>query len=82
MQAVQSAELLALVKTEQKNGDKVADHMRVQIPNTPAKVGDKAMMEQCHADYVKQMMPQQVGVGVKFAVELLAMGLRMTMKLH
>ncbi len=27
-------------------------------------------------------MPQQVGVGVKFAAELLAMGLRMTLHLH
>ena len=28
-----------------------------------------------------EMMPQQVGVGVKFAAELLAMGLRMTLHL-
>jgi len=28
------------------------------------------------------MMPQMVGVGVKFAAELLAMGLRMTLHLH
>ena len=27
-------------------------------------------------------MPQQVGVGVEFAAELLAMGLRMTLHLH
>jgi hypothetical protein len=82
MRAVQSAELMALVKVEQKKADKVADHMPVQIPNTLAKVGDKAMLDQCQAEYVKQMMPQQVGVGVKFAAELLAMGLRMTMKMH
>ncbi len=60
----------------------MADHKPVQIPNTLAKVGDKAMLEQCQAEYVKQIKPQQVGVGVKFAAELLAMGLRMTMKLH
>ncbi len=47
--------------------DKVADQRPVQIPNTLAKMGDKAMLEQCQAEYVKQMMPQQVGVGVKFA---------------
>jgi hypothetical protein len=40
------------------------------------------MLEQCQAEYVRAMMPQQVGVGVKFAAELLAMGLRMTMKLN
>ncbi len=28
------------------------------------------------------MMPQHVGVGVKFAAELLAIGLRMTMQIH
>ena len=60
----------------------VADHMPVQIPNTLAKVGDKAMLEQCQAEYVKEMMPKQVGVGVKLAAELQAMGLRMTLHLH
>ena len=60
----------------------MTDHKPVQIRNTLAKVGDKAMLEQCHAEYVKEIMPQQVGVGVKFTAELLAMGLRMTLHLH
>jgi hypothetical protein len=73
---------MALVKAEKKETEAVADHMPVQIPNTRAKVGDKAMLEQCHAEYAKEMMPQHVGVGFKFAAELLAMGLRMTLHLH
>jgi hypothetical protein len=60
----------------------VADHMPVLIPNTLAKVGGKAMLEQCQKEYVMEMMPQQVGVGVKFVAELLAMGLRMTLHLN
>jgi hypothetical protein len=82
MQTVQYAELMALVKAEKKATETVADHRLVHIPNTLAKVGDKAMLDQWQAEYVKEMMPQQVGVGVKFAAELLAMGLRMTMHLH
>jgi len=39
-------------------------------------------LEKCQAEYVKKMMPQQVGVGVKFAAELLAMGLRMVLHLR
>ncbi len=65
-----------------KKGDRVANHRPVQIPNTLSKVGDKAMLIQCQAEYVKEMMPHEVGVGVKFAAELLAMGLRMTLKLQ
>ena len=45
-------------------------------------MGDKAVLEQCQTEYVKEMMPQQVGVGVKFAAELLAMGLRMVMHIR
>jgi hypothetical protein len=44
-QAVNSAELVALVKAEKKPSQTVADHRPVQIPNTLAKVGDKAMLE-------------------------------------
>ncbi len=31
---------------------------------------------------MKELIPQHVGVGVKFAAELLAMGLRMVLHLH
>ncbi len=34
VQAVQTAELMALVKAEMKKGNMVADHIPVQIPNT------------------------------------------------
>ncbi len=47
MQAVQSAELMTLVMIEMKQSETVADHVPVQISNTLAKVGDKAMLEQC-----------------------------------
>jgi len=57
MQAVNSAELMALVKAEKKTSHTVADHMPVQIPNTLAKVGDKAMLEQGLKEYVMEMMP-------------------------
>ena len=82
MQVVQATKLMTLVKAEKKATETVADPKPVQISNTLAKVGDKAMMEQCQAEYVKEMMPKQVGVGVKFKAELLAMGLRMTLHLH
>ncbi len=82
MQTVQSAELMALLKAEKKATETVADHKPVQVPNTLAKVGGIAMLEQCQAENVKEMMPQQVGVGVKFVAELIAMGLRMTLHLH
>ena len=35
----------------------IADHKPVQVPNTLAKVGDKAVLEQCQADYVREMTP-------------------------
>jgi len=73
---------MALVKAEKKPSQTVADHMPVQIPKTLAKVEDKAMLEQCQKEYVIEMMPQQVGFGVKFAAELLAMGLRMALHLN
>ena len=40
------------------------------------------MLEQSQAEYVREMMPQHVGVGVKFVVELLAMGLGMVLHLR
>ncbi len=82
MQAMQSTELMALMKATKKQSESVADHRPVQIPNTLAKVGDKAMLEQCQMEYVREMLSQQVRVGVKFAAELLAMGLKMTLHLH
>ena len=36
-----------------------------------------AMLEHVQAEYIKEMMPRQLGVGVKFAAELLVMGLMM-----
>ena len=65
MYAVQAAELMALMKAEKHATKTVADHMPVQIPNTLANVGDKAMLEQCHAEYVKEMMPHHVGNEMK-----------------
>ena len=81
IQAIQAAELMAMIKAEATKVGGVADHRPVQIPNTLAKVGDKAVSEQCQAEYAKEMMPQQVGVGVQFAAELMAMGLRMVLHL-
>ena len=73
---------MALVKAEATHAGGVADHGPVQIPSTMVKMGDKSVLEQCQAEYVKEMMPQHVGVGVKFAAELLAMGLRMALHLR
>ena len=36
---------MALVKAKATHAGGVADHMPVQIPNTLAKVGDKAVLE-------------------------------------
>ena len=38
---------MALVKAEATQAGGVADHRPEQIPNTLAKVGDKAVLEQC-----------------------------------
>ena len=53
MHAIQAAKRMALVKAEATQSGGVADHKPKQIPNTLAKVGDKAVLEQCHAKYVK-----------------------------
>ena len=58
---------------------KAADHRPVQIPNTLTKVGDKAVLMLFQKEYIQKMLPQQVGVGAKYAVELLVMGLRLTL---
>jgi hypothetical protein len=81
MQAMQGADLLAIVKSEGHGGNN-ADHRPVVVPNTRAKVPDKAMVKEFEDIYKSELMPQQVGVGVKFAAELLAMGLRMTLHVH
>ena len=53
MQASQSTEVIALVKGEAQRTGATTDHKPVQIPNTISKVGDKAMLEQYRADYIK-----------------------------
>jgi hypothetical protein len=37
------------------------------------------MLQEYQEDYMAELLPQQLGVGVKFAAELLAMGIRMTL---
>ena len=78
MQAMQGADLLAIIKAEAR-GRLKADHRPVVMPNTFSKITKKAMMEDCKEDYARDLLPQQLGVGVKFAAELLAMGIRMTL---
>jgi len=58
MQATESAEVIALVKGEVQRARATTDHKPVQIPNTLSKIGDKAMLEQYQADYIREMMPQ------------------------
>ena len=80
-QAMQGADLLALAKEEQRPGT-TGDHRPVQIPNNMSKIEDMAVLHQTQADYTAEMMPQHLGVGVKFAAELLVMGIRMTLNKH
>ena len=70
---------MVVVKGEKEQMLKTTDHRPVQIPNTLIKVGDKAVLQIFQKDYIQEMLPQQVGVGVKYAAELLVMGLRMTL---
>ncbi len=44
MQAMQSADVIALIKGETKEKEARADQRPVQVPNTLSKVGDKAMI--------------------------------------
>jgi hypothetical protein len=44
MQATHVANVIALIKGEKEATMKKADHRHVQIPNTLAKVGDKAVL--------------------------------------
>ncbi len=50
MHAIHAAELIALVKAEATRVGGVADDRPVQIPNTLAKLGGKAVLEQCQAE--------------------------------
>ena len=79
MHATHAADVIAIVKGEKEEVQETADHKPVQIPNTIAKVGDKAILMLFQKEYIQEMMPQQSGVGVKYAAELLAMGMRMTL---
>ena len=67
MQAMHGSDLIAIIKTKGATWHK-ADHMPVVVPNTLSKVADKAMMEDCKEEYTRELMSQQLGVGViKFA---------------
>ena len=44
MQATQAAHVIALIKGEKETTVKKVDHRPTQIPNTIAKVGDKAVL--------------------------------------
>ena len=79
MRATQDAKVITLVKREAEEQERTADHMPVQVRNTISKLEDKALLAQYQEVHIKEMMPQQLGVGVKFAAELLFMGLRMTL---
>ena len=37
------------------------------------------MMEECKEEYTRDLLPKQLGVGLKFAAKLLAMGIRMAL---
>jgi hypothetical protein len=78
MHAMQAAYLIAIVKN--KTGTLV-DHKPVGFLNTLSSNADKGILQQFQTDYVKELMPQQLGVGVNFAAELIIMGLRMAMHL-
>ncbi len=78
MHATHAAEVIAIVKRENEALQETADHMPVQIPNTIAKVEDKAVLLVFQKEYIQEMMPQRLGVGVKYAAELLVMSLKMT----
>ena len=79
MRATHDAEVIAIVKREAEEQERTIDHKPVQVPNTISKMEDKAVLAQYQEVYIKEMMPQQLEVGVKFAAELLVMGLRMTL---
>jgi hypothetical protein len=51
------------VKEESRRWCK-GDHIPVVIPNTLGKVADKAILMECKEDYMRELLPQQVGVVV------------------
>jgi hypothetical protein len=78
MQVMQGAELLAIVKGESRQENK-DDHIPVVLPNILSKVAAKAMLVECQEDYMRELLPRHVGVGVKFAAGLLTMWIKMTL---
>ena len=57
MQAMQGANLMAIIKTEGVTRRKV-DHMPVMVPNTLSKVTDNAMMEDSKEEYTRELLLQ------------------------
>jgi hypothetical protein len=81
MQAMHAADLVAIVK-DKPSSEILTDHRPVGILNTLRKIADNAILLPFQADFVKELMPQQLGVGVKIVVELLIMSLRMTLHMN
>jgi hypothetical protein len=48
----------------------MADYMPVYVPNILRKVEEKAVLHHFQAEYIKEMMPQHLGLGVKFAARV------------
>ena len=71
MRATHDVEVIAIVKKEAMEQGRTTNHRPVQIPNTISKLEDKAVLEQYQEVHIKEMMPQRLGVRVKFAAELL-----------
>jgi hypothetical protein len=78
MHTIQGADLMAVIKMEARAGRTVG-HRLVVVPNTLSIIADKVMMQKCKEEYTRDLISQQLGVGVKFAAEMLAMGMRMTL---
>ena len=68
MQAMLAEDLISIVKN-QTFPWALSDHKPVGIPNTLSKVAEKAILQQFKADFVKELMPPQLGVRVEFAAE-------------
>jgi hypothetical protein len=66
MQAAQVSELLAIVKGNHI-GAEIADHMPVGVSNTMSEITDKSLLAHLQGDYVTFLVPQHLGVGIKFA---------------
>jgi hypothetical protein len=56
MHETRAADVIAPVKGEMKTIVDTTDHMPVQIPNTVAKVGDKAVLMLFQKEYIQEMM--------------------------